>query len=637
MPVRDPVDVNFGEDEMEALDKFVQDNLNTLKESYSDLHENKVPEWRRLYKGIPAETNKDFPWPNASNVVIQLIGENVDTLKARILGSIYEIMPLWPAQLVGEWPAEEQGEEQRAAVEAFMNLMGLEPTELDLYRVESLAVNDMVQLGTVVIKSPWETDIEALVTGDGLSRGKPAYTNHINYDGPRPEKLAIEDWAATPTAPTIERADFKYHRYTLVKHKIEEKIYNGAFDKTAGDTILKTPDRSGPSTLTQEKLTNQNIQSQYGTDVAEWDFYECWFSYWFNDIKYKIIYTIHLQTNTKMRAIFNFYAANDEPWELGRLGYTDDGIIGYGFAEMLKYYQQEVTTTHNQRVDNRTLLNTSIALTGRNSKLDAGFSLYPMATLPVDPSEFEIVQLGATAPGSVQEEMLTIELAKQRAGVDDPTGGSGGGIVNPKKGNYSAMGTFSVMQQGNRRTNINVTDFRYMHLKLGRKLLRQYAEFGIGERQKYLGKQAAILLKALENLKNGKISIPIRAATASVNQELEKQNGMLFTQVMQKHQGMISQLLQGVENPTIPPMLKDYLIGVIAANGQLMSKLLRNFNYDDVSRLQPELELIKKLRSQQQQQLQQQNGQPNTTQSQAQANPGGQNLPALPDNSGSQG
>lgn len=623
MPVRTPINVNFGTDEMKNLEEFTFNNLTSLKGSYAKLHEEKVPKWRRLYKGTPAEETKDFPWPNASNVVIQLIGENVDILKAGIIGSIYEIFPLWTTGLIGEWPAEEQAEEQRAAIEGYMNLMGLEPNELDLYRVESLAATDMIKLGTVVIKMPWETQTEALVTGDAQEgRGIPASTTLVKYDGPRPEKLAFEDWAATPTSNTLEGADFKYHKYTVNKQQLEEKIQLGLFaspDREIQkkiDDLIDSPDREGLDTVKTEQLKNENVEQPQPTkEMAQWDIYECWFVYWHNKTKYRLIYIYHLDKRIPLRVVFNYYPDNEEPFEMGRLGFTEDGLLGFGFAEMLEYYQEEVSTGHNQRVDNRTLGNTSIVLAGRNGKLDAGFSLYPMAVLPFSPDEVDIRQLGANYPSSVQEETLTIELAKARAGVDGGMSGAGSGVTNPKKGNYSAMGTFALLQAGNRRININVTDFRYMHLKSGRKMLKQYAEFGVGDRLQRFGTQAQLIKKALESIKKKRIDLPIRAATASMNQEVEKQNGMLFTQVMQRHYSAISQILQGVQNPTMPEDLKQYLIGSIGGMAQLMSRLLRVFGYDDVSRLQPELEIVKKLREQaaqakmmQQQQLRQQQG-----------------------------
>jgi hypothetical protein len=158
------------------------------------------------------------------------------------------------------------------------------------------------------------------------------------------------------------------------------------------------------------------------------------------------------------------------------------------------------------------------------------------------------------------------------------------------------MGTFSVMQSGNRRVNINITDFRYMHLKLGRKAAMQYAEFGVGERLDYFGSQAQYIEKALKNIKLKKIDLPIRAANASINKELEKQNDMLLTQVLQRHHSAIAQILQGLFNPQLPEPMKNYLVGVIAAQGALMSRLLRNFGHDDISRLQPELKLSEMLK-----------------------------------------
>src|SRR6266496_378933 len=604
MPLLKPIKVQFGKDEDISLDNYVYDNLISLKNSYANLHENLVPKWRRLIKGKPKEETRNFPWPNASNVVIQLIGENVDVLKATQLGSIYEILPLFTAGLVGDFPEIENGDEQRVALEEFLNLMGLSKKELDLYRIESRAAHDNAGLGSVLIKLPWITQTEAIVTGID-SDSKPMFEKSVIYDGPRPEKLAYENWAATPSASTWEQANFKYHKYCLTKSKCQERVFFGAFDKEAWESIENSPDNESISTEEEQKLKDQNIDPpQANKNVATWTFYECWFKYWYNNQCYSILYTIHLGhggdngRSLRMSAFFNFYPKNEEPFEFCRLGYSEDGLIGYGFAEMGEMYQEEVSTGHNQRVDNRTLANTSVLLGGRNARIDAGISLFPMAVLPFDKNDVDIVQLGANYPSSVPEEQLTIALAKARFGTDMPGAeGSGSGTVD-KKGNYNSMGTFSIMQAGNRRININVTDFRYMHLNIGQKCANQYAYFGIGEdRLRYLGKQAQILQKALENIKSGRIELPIKAATASINKEIEKQTGMLFTQVMQRHYGAIAQILQGVVNPVIPPEIKQFLIGSIGGMSYVMSKLLRAFNYDDISRMQPEAEVLKMIRS----------------------------------------
>jgi hypothetical protein len=601
MSLTTPVDVDFGEDGNKDLDTFVFNNLTALINAYDNLHKQKLPEWRRLTKGKPKDKTRNFPWPNASNVIVQLIGENVDTIKAVQLGTIYEILPLWVAGLVGDWSTTDYAEEQRSSVERFMDQMGLSKDELDLYRVESKAAHDIASLGSVVIKFPWITRCEQIVTGIDSSGGIIEEEVEL-YDGPRPEKLAYEDWAATPTANTWEDAKFKYHEYRLTKQDCEYKAYKGQFDKKAWDSIKDSPDLTGLTAEEEQKLNESNVDGPTpNKDWERWRFYECWMKYIIDGRIYNIIYIAHLDGGEggkicKMKSIFNFYPKNEEPWEFGRLGYSEDGLIGYGFAEMGEMLQEEVSTGHNQRVDNRTLANTSVLLGGNNPRIDSGIALFPGAVLPFSKDDVQVVQLGTNYPSSVAEESLSLSLAKARFGTDMLAAeGNGSGSVD-KKGNYNSMGTFSVMQQGARRININITDFRYLHLNCGQKFLKQYANFGVGEsRYKYLGKQADYLRKAMQAIKEGRLELPIKAATASINKEVEKTSGMLFTQVMQRHYGAIAQILQGVQNPGVPPEIKQFLLGSIGGMSYIMSKLLRAFGYDDIARMQPELEILKKI------------------------------------------
>lgn len=597
MGLTTPVKVNFGKDGDACLDKFVFANLTALINSYRTLHTTKIKEWRRLTKGTPKEAQREFPWPGASNVIIQVIGENVATIKAVQLGTIYEILPLWVSGLIGSWEESDKGEEQRRVIESFMDLMGMSKEELDLYRVESRAAHDIASLGSCLIKAPWVTDMQYIVTGID-AEGKLTESEETLYDGPRPEKLAFEDWAATPTAQTWEQAKFKYHELRLYKHECEYRVHKGHFDKKEWDRISNSPDIEGLTEEETQKIADGNLEGVVqDKELARWRFYECWLEYTHNNKKYNIIYVMHLHPQLRMMAYFNFYPRNEEPFEFARLGYDEDNLLGYGFAEMGEMYQEDASAKHNQRNDHHTICNTSVVLAGNNPRVDSGITLFPMAVLPFDKNEVSIEQLGQPDQTSVSEEELTLALAKARFGTEMLSAeGSGSGAVD-KKGNYNNMGTFSVMQQGARRINVNITDFRYMHLNLGNKFLRQYAYFGVGDkRTQQFGKDAEFLIRAMSSIKEGKINFPIKAATASINREVEKQTGMLFTNVMQRHYSAIAQVLQGVTNPTIPPDLREYLVGTITGMSYIMSRLLRAFGYDDIVRMQPELKVVDKLK-----------------------------------------
>lgn len=585
-----PIPVFFGKEANAALDGYVEERLTYIKSQLKTLHETKVPEWRKAYRGTPKEESKSFPWPNASNLVVQVIGSHVDTLRARVLGSIFYTPPLYIASLVGEWTAKEEGEEQRGVFEDFMNLVGIEPSELDLYRVLSTGFGEAIKFGSCFFKVPWITEVEYERVGYSADTDK----QYVKYDGPRPEKLTYEDFGAEPTAPTLDAADFKYHRQRLNKFDLLDRMNKGVYDKKAIEKILGQPDRSTRLKSETESLQDQGIDPA-GTSIdAEWDIYECHFSYWHNAKKYRIIYTYHQYSKTKLRAVFNFYPKEIGIFEHARLSYDgEDGLFGFGFAEMLNPYQQETSTTHNQRMDANTLANTSMMRVGGSSKLDGIFSLYPGALLPAADGELEILNMGRAPTDSVNYERLTLDLAKDRAGVGPASSGSGSGITNPKKGIYSAMGSFSVMQEQNSRVSINTTDMRYAHVKLGRIFALQYANFGIGDRAKLFGAKQALLEKALKNIKEGRLALQIKAATASINKELEKQNDMLLTNVLKQHYMGIAQIMEALQNPNMPPEMGDYLKGVIKASHYLMHGILRNFSHDDTSRLLPLPESLK--------------------------------------------
>ena len=589
-----PIPVDLGEQENKILETYVKDNIRAIKDSCAILHEEKIKKWRRLSKGQPAEEKKNFPWPNASNLVIQIIGTCKDILKAAIMASIWDVLPIYKAQLVGEWEPKEQGEEQRAALEDAMSYFAMEQNELDLYRVESLWFGEAIDFGTSFVKAPFEHLMEVeMVSLDGSGQSSPK--EFVKKHGPTPIKLPFEDMGFDTKASTLEDSKFNYHIVKLSKYDLEERAYNGIYSREAVNKILgqyDTPTTSGPQA---ERQTDQGINEVASPHSAEYWIYECWFPYFHNGQTFRIIYSYHYKSNTKMRAIYNFYPKNEQPFRMARLGYDDDGLLGYGYAEMLEHYQEEIATKHNQRNDAGTLRNTSIARVSRASKLDSIFSLYPGAVVPGEQNEIEIMNLGTATESTVPEENLSIQLAERRSGIDMGIQGSGGGTQNPRKGVYSAMGTFSVMQQSNRRSNLRTADMRYSHISLGRLVLELYAYFGLGDKGRIFGKNEKHLASALENVRKGRLNFPVRAATASVNRELEKQNDMLLVNILRQHHMGIAQLMQGILSGQMPPPMAKYMVKVIRSSDALMHNVLRRFDHDDTSRLLPDNDLTKAL------------------------------------------
>lgn len=587
------VKITLSTDAEAAMKAHLKTRIQALRSGLKSLFEDKLPRWRKIYEAVPREAMRSFPFENASNIVIPIVAIHKDTLKARVMSAIFKTRPLWYFKVLGNH--EGKGEPMRAGLEDFMQYVGFEPSELDLYRVESEWLDDIIGYGTGTIKIPYERQVEQVMVpaGDGLGAyATSSTTREISSEGPRPEKIQFEDFWMSPTAKTMELSDIKIHRRRLMKHELQERAFLKLYDPGKVNGIINSPDRTGPSSTIQQQQETAGTKTPQGFATAEWDIYECWFLYRVNGKFFRCIASYHDSTDTLLRAVYNFYPENDEAFVTARL-YTRDGVsYGYGFCEALSDFQEEISEQHNQRRDAMTIGNSKMFRADPDSKLHEGYKIFPSALLPAQKDELEAISFGEPSIFTIEDEKLSLDLAERRSGVSPPQQGYGAGVNQGKRGVYTAMGTLSLLQEGNGRTDLNISDIRYAHTKLGRKIIRQYAWFGVRPGLVELfGKQAQDIKGGLEAIKQGTIGLPVAAVTASINREVEKQNDLMLTNVMNRHYGMISQMLQAVNNPALPPAIIEYTKKAIEAADTLMKSVLRHFGYDEVDRLVPEVQI----------------------------------------------
>ena len=298
-----------------------------------------------------------------------------------------------------------------------------------------------------------------------------------------------------------------------------------------------------------------------------------------------------------MWRFYNYYPKNICTYEDAKLAYDDDQYLGYGLAEMLEGYQDEVSIIHNQRTDAGTLNNTTAFRINKNSKLNSVLTFYPGVMVPADKDEIERLDTSNPYATNTESETLTVGYSRERSGVAAAQGGAGGGIVNAKRGIYSAQGTFAAMQMQNNRTSLRTSDMRNAHTRAGAKLTQIYAHFGIGGKLRQFGNNADALQAALSSIKSGKLGLLIRPASASINKEMEKQNDMLLSGTLERMYAGDAQIIQSLSAQGMPEELKSYYIEILKAKGVFMKHMLRNFNYDDIDRLIPVPAFLKENRN----------------------------------------
>src|SRR5208282_2337039 len=140
----------FSKEDIEDLHNYIRQNVKSIDSKLESFRTSRLPEYVRLYKGVPKDKETNFPWPGAANLVIQLIGTFCDELLSRILGAIYMYDPLFLISLSGDSP-DKTGEEMKRVLEKFLMDEAYDPASLDFYRAEQAFFNSAIKYGTGVM------------------------------------------------------------------------------------------------------------------------------------------------------------------------------------------------------------------------------------------------------------------------------------------------------------------------------------------------------------------------------------------------------------------------------------------------------------------------------------------------------
>jgi hypothetical protein len=598
----------FGKDAYKDLCVFIEEKIEHLDRRLSTFRTETLPEYFRIYKGKPKNEEVDWPWEGASNLVIQLCGTFCDELLSRQMGGIYMYEPLWTAMLSGDTP-DKQGEDFKEIYQTFLSDMAYDPDELDLYRVEQGFFQSANKYGTGVVHFPWEyqKEVEMLYVGGGdddsggMPRGKESEI--VVKDGPHPEMIPLNRWGFDPSVPNLGNMKFFYHIDALdywqminlpgkspyyVKSEIES-IVEGGPDAVQEDEMEMVFNEA-------KKLDSFDGSTKGG---ARWYIHRISCAFEHNKKTFRLNVNYHKRTKKILFITYNNYPKNMNPYEDVKLAYDEECYLGTGFPEMLHVYQKELSNNWNWRTNNRNYAMLGLLRVSPESKLSSILDVFPGVAIPARKDELEFIKAGADVGYSNEPDMFTMSCAKERAGIDPASGGTGGGIVNPKRGIYSAAGTSMVMGQQNNRNALRTSDMRSAHVKIGTKCGSLYANFGIGTRLKRYGDNASKLEKALAAVKDGTLGLRLRPTSASMNKELERQNDVMLSDRIERFYEQQAKVIEAMMNPQCPAPLKQYFAQTLIGGRVLMQGLLRNFGKSNINAYLPQIESLMALATQQ--------------------------------------
>ncbi len=419
-----------GKDHYEELCTFIKDMVAHLDRRLDTFRKEKLPEYVRLYKARPKNTNVDWPWPGAANLVIPIIGTYSDELLARVMGGIWMYDPLWAATISGDIDSKD-GEELKQIVQSFLMDMAYAPDELDLYRVEQSAFHSAIKYGTGIIYTPYEfeTEIQHTYKSGGESDNSQVISapeEYVKIDGPAPRLMPLNRFVFDPSIPKLEDMKMYGHIESLNMWDVMDLASKSPYYKKADiDFLLNSPDAA------QETEMEIEINSQFGiessgvdTGAARWYIYNLWFQYRLGGKAYSFNCRYHKRTEKILWIVFNNYPKNMKPYQDMKLAYDDESYLGTGFAEMLHIAQKEVSNNNNWRTNNRNYAMLGAWRIDPESKLSSMLDIFPGVGIPARQNEVEYLKVGADLGYSDGPDQFHMAVAKERVGVDPAMGGT---------------------------------------------------------------------------------------------------------------------------------------------------------------------------------------------------------------------
>src|SRR5579863_240591 len=211
-------DTKFSAEVQEAIRKWVHEKIRVYKKQLDRLNKHEIPRLRNIADGQPKEKEKSFPFEGCSNLVVQLVGQTIDDIAARVMAIVYLTSPIaifrW-LQKAADSKAAQHNLDKCRSLEVFTDYTAYEPSELDLYRIENIWFADSSRLGTAFTKVRPEVKIEAEYIGYDEAAKKTEMSESVMYKGPKVVNLEHEDVGCDPKVDTLDESKVVYHVLSL--------------------------------------------------------------------------------------------------------------------------------------------------------------------------------------------------------------------------------------------------------------------------------------------------------------------------------------------------------------------------------------------------------------------------------------
>lgn len=542
--------------------------------------------YETIYRARPVVDQKTFPFRNASNLVVALMAADTETLYARMMGLLLEPPNMWSV-------AAQSPEMTPFAAPTQEFLEWAQHNELKLREPLSDWVLEIHKLGTGILKQRYNREMQKVFEWREL--GQQTWQQQavvMMKDAPAIHHVRLHDFYIPAGFKDIQQAPWCAERVRMTwqqyMNRVKAGIYSNAYN--IGNWFY-----SPPVNNYQSKLDDLSRFRPARNKLLE--FYEFWLNFDIDGDGWDeaLVCTIHLESQTYVRADFNPFFNQEKPYSAARFLRDVNSFYGIGLGEMLRYYQEGITAIHNQRIDSNTVQNTAMfAVKKDNTNIKANEGIWAGKIWKLNDPKNDIVPLrlgmGTSLEQSVEVEAAMKSEAQRRDGVNDYIQGN----ATPSTAYGAAYTTQQMLASSSKRSGETLREIRDALAESGVRVLEMYQQFNQRGKPFVLGQKDGTMVNAvlqfpLDLIRRG-LRVSVTAIDVQQSKDVQIRTTTLVLQQLQQFYMGYLQAAQYALNPQLPALIRQGALTMMQGSSTLMRRLLELMGQQDADTLIPSIE-----------------------------------------------
>lgn len=576
----EPTPLTLEPGQEEALLALVRDELSAALEVHGK-REERFADFLRAYKAKPEHEKKDFPWPGASNVVVPLVGVTIDAIVARLRKTITGTKDFAEVEIKSkDWEPLEKL--IRDWINWYVQTAGLK----DSLRTISF---DMATYGDSYALPIWVEEKRAYhkydATGQVITLDVSDYVG-VKWYVAAPQDIifpnGFDEWKQLPWKAIRKRLTWAELKAKEKTGELEDvkRIKNTAKerDDPAWRARMENAGTTGSSSKLYEifelrGLFEIPLAGDAGED-ADTTFEE-------------VILVYSLDANVFLRKIYNPFFG--KPHQLVKLPFLHQPheVQAMGAAEQVTPFQEEASTSHNQKIDAATAANAGIVVVTPDANFGPSQEIYPGCRIVTENpmKDVNVVHLNEPGPAISGIEEGAAYHAEKRSGMSSYNLGMESSIVGSQA---TATGTTALISEGNIRQWVSIDDMRdalvellYLTIQLEQQYRPEGFEFAPGK-----------MIKFPQGDVRTSLGLTIKITSEQVNRDLELQNLQLLWSLLNDYYSRLSQASMMMFNPQIPAPAKQTAFMIMMASQDIIRRVVERFDVENIDVLVPNIQTI---------------------------------------------